>query len=252
MRRFVMLLLLFVTFPVFALSPNIIPGDGIVAIAWQEGNTWQVAVGNPNNTRSTVTISTPTLDVWGRPVFTSRRVTIPGRTIVQESFTPEVPRRGAEPRILIKEGYRSWEIDVQSSEILMVKEFVIPANTDWEAAIDLGFLWGVGDGIRLVIDDNYSTSEGRQRGPVTLTLVEGGLRRVGYSNSIEFVRPKAHVKLRTPPGAGLTVLTFGMRVEGGEYGRRGEEIPGPTILVYGRNIRFQGAPASGGSGRVKY
>lgn len=248
-----LLLLLVVATPALAFSPREGYYESVVGIAWLEGRALQVALGNPANTRATVTISTPTLDAWGRPVFTSRRVTVPGRTIIQESFTPETPRRrGEKLEVVVTEGYRVTGIEVQQSEILDIENYIVPAGREWEVSADLSFLLDSADGTRFVIDDYYRTDEGYYRGAITLSVVEGGLRQVRFSNTIEYVRPRVELKLNTPALTGLTTLTFSMWKTGSGYGWREEEIPGPTILVYGRNIRFKGAPTSSDSGRVKY
>ncbi len=254
MRKFCVFLLLFLltAAPVGAFSPRDGYYDAVMGIAWMEGKTLQVALGNPANTRATVTISTPTLDAWGRPVFTGRRVTVPGRTIIQESFTPTAPRRGEKVEVEVTEGYRVLEIEVQQSEILAIENYIVPANREWEVSADLGFLLDSADGTRFVVDDYYRTDEGYYRGPITLSVMEGGLRQIRFSNTVEFVRPRVVVKLTTPPLTGLTALTFNMRKTGGGYGWREEQIPGPTILVYGRNIRFDAAQPASDSGRIKY
>ncbi len=256
MRKFCIFLLLFslIAAPAVAFSPRDGYYDAVIGIAWMEGRTLQVALGNPANTRTTVTISTPTLDPWGRPVFTSRRVTVPGRTIIQESFTPATPRRGEKVGVEVTEGYRILQIEVQQSEILDIENYIVPAGREWETSADLSFLLDSADGTRFVIDDYYRTDEGYYRGAITLNVVEGGLRQMRFSNTIEFVRPRVVVKLDTPALTGLTTLTFNMWKTGGGYGWREEQIPGPTILIYGRNIRFDtSSPSStGDSGRIKY
>lgn len=60
--------------------------EEIAAVAWIDGDELHVAVGNSTNRRITVTISTNTLDSRGRPVFSSRQVSIPARTIVSGDF----------------------------------------------------------------------------------------------------------------------------------------------------------------------
>src|SRR5690554_2982865 len=109
MRRLgiIVLLLIVTTVPVMAFSPRESYVDNIVAVAWLDGDDLNVAIGNTSNQRTTVTISTTTLDTRGRPVFSSRRVNVPGRTIMMEMISPSAPGRNQQWNLRISEGYRS-------------------------------------------------------------------------------------------------------------------------------------------------
>src|SRR5690625_4582699 len=95
MRRFtiIALLLIVTAVPAFAFSPRDSFINNVAAVAWLDGEDLQVAIGNSSNGRTTVTISTSTLDSRGRPVFSSRQINIPGRTIVLETLYPSAPGR---------------------------------------------------------------------------------------------------------------------------------------------------------------
>lgn len=253
MRRIgvIFLLLNLIVLPAAAFQPRDAYLDSVLAIAWLEGKTLQVAVANPGNSRTTVTISTPTVDVWGRSVFSNRRVDVPGRTIVQESFTLEPARRGQKLQVELSEGYRSMLVEVQDSDLIQVQEYIIPAGKEWRAGVDPAFLLDSPEGTRLNIDDYYQTGEGYSKEPIRISLSEGGFRLVRFSNAVEYLKPRLTISLIAPQISGLTTLTFGMQKTGTGYERRGEEIPGPTLLVYGRNIRFSGPPSdSSETGRV--
>lgn len=245
---FVLLFLVLISVPTLAFSPRDSYLDTIVAIAWTEGGVLHVGLGNTSNSRTTVTISTTTVDSWGRPVFSNRQVNVPGRTIIQESIRPNIPGRNEELKsIRIAEGYRTITIPVQNSELLKTRNFIIEANKDIEVTMDLGFLLQSTKNSRLIIDDFYQTADGN-RGPVKVSTFEGGLRYVRSSNSIEFAQPYMVLTMKSPQTNNLTTMTFSLRKTEDGYGWRDEVIDGPIFLVYGRNFRFSGSSSSTNSG----
>jgi hypothetical protein len=246
MRKALIAVLLVVLFsvPVFAIQPRVAYLGDITSIAWMDGGTLNVALANNSNTRSTITISTDTWDSRWRPVFSERTVTVPGRTIVAVSIKPSEPRRGESINVKISEFRRSVEVPIQAGSIFNAKSFVVPANTRLSFDIDLGFMLGEPRLDRLVVDKFYEGVGSRARGPIEVESVEGGLRYVPSRNSIEYTAPKMVLSMRTPQTNGLEVITFSLSKEYSGYRGGAEEVPGPTILVYGRNFRFTSTAAA--------
>ena len=246
----VALLLLLVVLPVSAFSPrDSYLDNNVEAIAWYDGSELNVAIANSFNGRTTVTISTPTVDAWGRQVFLSRRVDVPGRTIIQETFYPNTPRRNEELIVRVSEGYRSMDVPVQITGIMDPESYVVSANTHWTVAVDVDFLLHDSGRTRLVIDDYYQTSDGFNRDRIRVESLQGGLSQVrGNSNTIEYVKPSLVLTMKTPNTNNLTTMTFGIRKTDGTSSWRDEQIQGPIVMVYGRNMRYVGP--STGSGRT--
>lgn len=250
MRRLliVALLLLVVVAPVSAFSPrDSYLGTNVSAIAWYDGTELSVAIANTASTRTTVTISTPTLDSRGRQVFASKRVDVPAWTIVQQDFNPAAPRRNEQIIVRLAEGYRTTDIPAQTTGIMNVDSYVVQANTNWKVSVDLDFLLQDVGRTRLIVDDYYQTDSGYNQDRIRIESLQGGLGQVrGNSNTIEYVRPSMVLTMKTPQVSDVTTMTFGIRKTDGSSWRD-EYIQGPLIMVYGRNMRFTGS--SGSSGR---
>lgn len=248
------LLLMVVAIPVSAFSPrdsNL--SNSVTAIAWSDGDELSVAVANTANTRTTVTISTPTLDSRGRPVFSSLRVDVPGRTIIQGTFHPATPRRNEQLAVRVAEGFRSIDIPVQMTDIMNLESYIVEANTQWTVTVDLDFLLQDSGRTRLIVDDYYQTADGSNQDRIRIESLQGGLSQMrGNSNTIEYVKPSMVLRMKTPQVSDVTTMTFGIRrTDGSSW--RDEYFQGPIIMVYGRNMRFAGAgSSSSGSGRVYY
>ena len=255
MRKFLVLFLLVmvVAVPASAFSPrdsNLT--SSLFAVAWYDGNELSVAVANTANTRTTVTISTPTVDSWGRPVFSSLRLDVPGRTIIEEKLYPAAPRRNEQLVVQVGEGYRSTEIPVQTTGIMTPQNYIVEANTQWTVRVDLDFLLQDQGRTRLIVDDYYQTGDGFNQDRIRIESVEGGLRQVrGNSNTIEYEKPSMVLRMKTPQVSYVTTMTFGIRKSDGNSWRD-EYFQGPLLLVYGRNMRFAGPSEGRSSGRVQY
>src|SRR5690606_36691734 len=115
------------------------------------GDELNVAVGNSSNRRFTVTISTGTMDMRGRPVFASRQVSVPAKTIVQETFYPNPPRRNEEIDVRVAEGFRGFLVPVQQAGVCQLDSYVVPANTHWTVMVDLASLLDNPGRTRIVI-----------------------------------------------------------------------------------------------------
>jgi len=222
----------------------------VTAIAWLEGGTLSVALANSSNTRTTVTVSTNTVDSWGRPVFASRQVSIPGCTIVLETFYPGTYWRG-ELDVRVSGGFRGFKVPVQNGDIFQPDSYIVAANTQLNVRVNLDNLLDSSGQTRLVVDDYYTTQGGAQDDRIRIESIGGGLTQVRGTNTIEYVKPYMVLRMKTPNIAGLTTLTFGMRKSEGPSNWWQERIEGPTILVYGRNMRFLGTSSyDDNSGRV--
>ena len=242
-----LLLLMVATTPVEALSPrDSYLSSNVTAIAWSDGKELSVAIANTSSTRTTITISTPTLDSRGRQVFTSKRVDLPGRTIVEETFYPSAPGRGERRTIRVAESYRSVDIPVQTVDIMNPEGYIVQANTHWTVEVDLDFLLQDSGRTRLVVDDYYQTADGYNQDRIRIESLQGGLSQVrGNSNTIEYVKPSMVLTMKTPQVSNLTTMTFSIRrTDGSSW--RDEQFQGPLIMVYGRNMRYVGSSSSSG------
>lgn len=227
-------------------------GSSVAVVAWLEGTTLNVALGNTSNNRTTVTISTTTNDAWGRPIFPSRQVNIPGRTIVVETFYPSTPGWGEKlTSVRISEGFRSSSVPVQEPGIFKLDSYVVPANTNLTISVELDRLLDDSGRTRIVVDDYYTTSDGYGQDRIRIDSVGGGPTQVRGSNAIEYVKPFLVLKTKAPNIPTLTTFTFGLNKVDSSYNWWQERFEGPTIMVYGRNMRFsESSPGTGGTGRV--
>lgn len=243
MRRF-LLVFLFVMVAVgsaAAFSPRGAYGylDEITAVAWMNGDELNVAVGNSSNRRITVTISTGTMDMRGRPVFASRQVSVPAKTIVQETFYPNPPRRNEEIDVRVAEGFRGFLVPVQQAGVFQLDSYVVPANTQWTVTVDLDSLLDNSGRTRIVIDDYYTTADGFNQDRIRIDSMGGGPTQVRGSNTIEYVKPYLVLRMKTPNiGRGMTSMTFGLRKVDTASSWHQERIEGPVLLVYGRDMRY--------------
>ena len=116
--------------------------------------------------------------------------------------------------------------------------YIIQANEQWDVSVDLGFLLESRDAVRLLIDDFYQVAGSNSRGRIQVKTFEGGLQYFPSRNSIEYVKPYMVLSMKAPQLNNVGVMTFSMfKVVDGYRGYQ-EEIVGPTVLVYGRNLRF--------------
>jgi len=249
----VVLLVVLCNLPALAAVPQVAYLGDVMSIAWMDGDTLKVALANNSNTRSAITVSTDTWDSRWRPVFTDRTVTVPGKTIVVVSINPSTPRRGESINVKISEARRSVEVPVQTETIFGVSSYVVPSNTQLSFDVGLDFMFAEPRLERLVVDKDYQIVGSRERGPIQVENVGGGLRYVPSRNSIEFTAPKMVLRMRTPQTNNLAVVTFSLFKEFSGYRPATEEVPGPTLLVYGRNFRLTTTvlPDSGSDTRIQ-
>lgn len=220
----------------------------ITAIAWLEGNSvLNVAIANESNTRSVVTISTDTWDSRWRPIFSDIRVAVPARSIIVESIRIEPPRRGESLEVVITESRRGVTVPVQETSLFKTTSYVVEANSTWEVEVDLMSVFTDSRVRRLILDDFYTATGSSGRGRIQVSAFEGGWKYVASRNAVEYADPEMTLSMRTPQTNGLSALTFSISKVLDGYRLTEEEVPGPTILVYGRNMRLVGSTGSTGS-----
>lgn len=205
--------------------------------AWRDGEDLYVALGNDSGARKTITLLVENRDDRWRPTFDERRVTLPADSVLVESFSSAVVRRGTNLILTVTEGSRTVEIPIQVMGEFSHNGFVVEANTVWESALDLEFLLS-SDNARLLLDDFYTITGPGSRGRIQVKVLEGGLKYSASSNSIEFERPYVVLSMRAPNINGISLMTFNARRVSDSNRGRGELVTGPTVMVYGRNIRF--------------
>ena len=239
MRKIVLVVLVVVllSVPVMAAPRDAYLGD-LAVVSWLEQDTVMVAIANESSSRKSVTVSTDTWDSRWRPVFSDRTVLVPARTIIVEAFTLSSYWRGDPVSIEISEWSRSITVEAQMSDIMQPTAYVIRANDEWEVKVDLAFLMDSREPVRLVIDDFYQVAGSGSRGRIQVKKFEGGLEYFPSRNSIEFVKPYMVLSMKAPQLNNVGVMTFSMFRVVDTYRGYQEEIIGPTVLVYGRNLRF--------------
>lgn len=243
MRRLIIALVLLVVISgtALAVQPREAYLGSITAIAWLEGdNVLKVAMANESNLRSMVTLSTRVLDSRLRPVLPETRyvVTVPARSIVVETVRLRPVMRGETIDVTLSEGRRSVSVPIQEGGIFKPTSYIVEANTAVEVVVDLPALLTDSRVTRIVLDDFYESSGSPSRGRIQVKSFEGGWKYIPSRNSIEYVQPELVLSMRAPQTFGLATMTFSIRKIVDGYRIVEEEIPGPTILVYGRNLRF--------------
>lgn len=237
---YVLLIILLVAVPVAARngSPTGYYRD-LSTIAWLEGKTVEVALVNESNSRVPVTVATNTMDNWYRPVIEQRTVYVPARTIIIESF--ELSNRwDNEPISLnISRNYQyEMRVQVQVPDIFSPSAYLVRSGEIVDIDVDIAQLLGQSEDVVLTIDQYYDISGSNSRGRIEVKTLEGGFTYNSYRNTIEYTKPQMALSLRTPQISNVAAVTFGLTKELSGYRWRSENVEGPTILVYGRNVRF--------------
>lgn len=234
-----LVLLLLISGTAFAIQPREVYLGNLTAIAWLEGETTlNVAIANESNARTMVSISTETWDTRWRPIFASRRITVPARSIVVETFRIERPRRGETIEVILSDLRRDVVVPVQESGIYQIDSYIVPANTQLDVGVDLKSAFSDSRVSRLVLDEFFYSTGAPSRGRIQVKSFEGGWKYIPSRNSVEYVEPEMILSMRTPQTNGLVALTFSITKVIDGYRVVEEEVPGPTIMVYGRNLRM--------------
>ncbi len=232
-----LLVVFLVTVPISAAPKDVYLGD-VAVVSWLDRDTVMVVLANESPHGAAVTISTNIWDSRWRPVFTERTVTVPGRSIVQEAFVLNTSWKNEPLSIRVSQRNNAITVDVQMPTIFQPSAYVVRANEQIEVGVDLAFLLERQEQARLIVDDFAQVYGANSREPIKVKSVEGGFRYVSSRNSIEYVPPWMVLSTKTPQLNGTGVITFSLYKETDGYRGYRDEIPGPTILVYGRNLRF--------------
>lgn len=232
---FVITLILLV--PIQVAHGNGYLGD-VAAVSWLDRDAVIVVLANESSSSSVVTVSTNIWDSRWRPIFTERTITVPARSLVQEVFYLNEPLSNEPLTIRLSQRNRATTLNVQTSDLFKPTAYVVQANENISVEVDLSRFLTERENLRLMVDEYYRVNGSNTKGAVEIKKLEGGLRS-GARNSIEFVQPLLELSMRAPQLNGVAILTFNMKKGQTDYGwGRGEDIQGPSILVYGRNLRF--------------
>ena len=237
---FVLLVLLLMTVPVMAQNwGSTAYYNELSAVSWLEDKTVEVALVNESNVHFQVTISTNTMDDWYRPVIDQRTVQVPARSIITESFNLSNRWKDQPINLKISRGYQQdLRIPVQMPDIFSPSSYIIRAGDQVDIDVDIGKLLGQSEDVTLSIDDHYSVSNSNTWGRLDVKTVEGGFNYNQHRNTIEYKRPQLVLGFRAPQINNVATVKFFVSKEYGGRRNRRESVEGPSILVYGRNVRF--------------
>ncbi|HHT90334.1 MAG: hypothetical protein QM451_12540 [Bacillota bacterium] len=242
-QSFAILILLFLVTasPSMAALRDGYVGD-VAVVAWLEGDTVKVALANESSTRKSITIASEGWDQRWRPFFLDRTVVLPARTVLIEAFTLSSTWRGEALAVKASTWDRKAVVEVQTQEIFKPGAYVVPANTEVEIRVDLGFFMADQEKPYLMVDEHFSGLRPDERGQITVRAVEGGLTYSSSRKRVERIEPYMILSMWSPrPRTEVTVLTFSLYKygESARWNYYQDEVPGPTILVYGRNLALQ-------------
>lgn len=237
---FLMTILMIAT-PGFASLRDAYVGD-LLVVAWLEDQMVKVALANDSFSRKTITIASAGWDQRRQPYFFERTIVVPARTVVIEGFRLSSNWRGEPLEVEVSAWERRAVVEVQTSEVFKPRSYVVRAQEELDVQVDLGFLLNDLGTPRLIVDEQYRGWAKGEAGPIQVKSVEGGFKRGQLRNSIEFVNPTMLLSLRAPaPRGESTVISFNLykQQEGGHWNYYRDEVPGPTILVYSRNLQLR-------------
>lgn len=227
--------------PSYANLRDAFVGD-VLVVAWLEDQTVKVALANDTYSRKTITISSAERDYRWQPYFSERTIVIPAQTVVIEGFRLNSNWQGAPLKVEVSAWERRAVVAVQTPEIFRPGSFVVRAQEDLLVQVDLSFLLEGSSALRLTVDDLYRGWAAGESGPIQIKSVEGGFKRGQYGNSVQFVSPTMLLYLRSPaPRGDVTVINFSMykQYESSNWSGYKEEVAGPTIMVYNRNLQLR-------------
>lgn len=216
-------------------------GD-VAVVAWLEDETLKVALANGGTSRITVTLSSDGWDQRWRPFFLDRTVVVPARTVVIEAFGLSSNWRGEPVLVRASAWNREAVVEAQTSEIFSPSAYVVRSQEDVQVFVDLAFLAAERDAAALVVDDTYRGVAQGDVGEIVVATVEGGFFYSPVRRRVEWLDPYMILSMRAPRAQrSVTTFTFSVyKVHDDPYrGYVEEEIAGPTILVYDRNLAYQ-------------
>lgn len=227
--------------PSYANLRDAFVGD-VLVVAWVEDQTVKVALANDSFSRKSITIASAERDYRWQPYFLERTIVVPARTVVIESFRLNSNWQGGPLKVELSAWERSTVLEAQTSEIFKPRSYVVRAQEELEIQVDLSFLLEGSHALQLTVDDQYRGWAGGESGSIQIKSVEGGFKRGQYRNTVEFVSPSMLLSLRSPiPRGESTVISFNLykQRDGMGWNYYKEEVPGPTILVYNRNLQLR-------------
>lgn len=237
----ILLLILVVSLPSFAALREGFVGD-VAIVAWFEDETVKVALANESPSRMSITIASEGWDQRWRPFFLERTVVVPARSVIIEAFSLSSTWRG-EPLVIKASAWdREALVEVQTQEIFSPSSYVVSSRDEVEVFVDLAFLAQDQEANYLMVDEYFKGLSQSDIGPIVVRTVEGGFEYSPARRRVERIRPYMVLSMRAPlPIGDMTMFSFSLYQQKDDaYWNYYElEIPGPTILVYGRNLVYQ-------------
>ena len=216
-------------------------GD-VAVVAWLEGDVVKVALANESISRKSVTIASEGWDQHWRPFFLDRTVVVPARTVLVEAFNLGSTWRGEPLAIQASTWDRTATIEVQTQEIFVPNSYVVRSQAEVIIRVDLGFFAEDSRNPYLMVDEYYRGIAPEDTGRIQVRTVEGGFRHVEEQRRIERIEPYMLLAMWAPqPRVDATVFSFNLYKYSDDayWNYYQNEVPGPTILVYGRNLTLQ-------------
>ncbi|HBG10620.1 MAG: hypothetical protein ACOX46_10315 [Limnochordia bacterium] len=241
MRRLVtILVVLLLASPAAAAMRDGWVGD-VAVVAWLEGEVVKVALANGGSSRVTLTLASDGWDQGWRPFFLDRTIVVPARTVVIEAFDLSSSWRGEPIAVRVSAWDREAVVAVQTSEIFSPAAYVVRAQEGVRVFVDLAFLVRDLDTAHLVVDEVYRGFGQGDVGEIAVEAVEGGFYFSPARRQVEWMDPYMILSMRAPkPQRGVTTFSFNVyKVQTDAFSYHEEEITGPSILVYDRNLAYQ-------------
>lgn len=246
MRRFsslliILVLVLALTSSTFAALRDSFVGD-VAVVAWLESDTVKVALANESRSRVSITISSEGWDQRWRPFFLERTVVVPARSVIVESFSLSSSWRGEPLSISASTWDRQTVVQVQTQEIFNPSSYVVRAGEEVEVMVDLAFMAADSEAMFLMVDEHYYGLNHNDIGQISVRKVEGGFEYSSAKRRLEKIRPYMLLSMWAPRQVrDMTMFSFNLYKQQDDtyWNYYQNEIPGPTILVYGRNMVFQ-------------
>jgi hypothetical protein len=237
----VMFVVLVVSSPSFAALRDGYLGD-VAVVTWLEGDTVKVALANESTTRKSVTISSEGWDQRWRPFFLDRTIVVPARTVLIEAFNLNSSWRGEPLSIKASTWDRTAVVEVQTQDIFRPTSYVVRSQEEVGVRVDLGFFAADRDNPYLMVDEYFRGVSAEDIGRIQVRMVEGGFKYAPDMRRIEKIEPYMMLSMFAPrPRKDATVFTFSVYKyrDDAYWNYYQDEIPGPTILVYSRNLTLQ-------------
>ena len=237
----IMLMVLVASAPGLAALRDGYLGD-VAVVAWLEDDIVKVALANESTTRKSVTIASEGWDQRWRPFFLDRTVVVPARTVLVEAFNLSSTWRGEPLAVQATTWDRTATIEVQSQEIFEPNAYVVRSQAEVGVRVDLGFFAADPHDSYLMVDEYYRGIAPDDTGQIQIRHVEGGFRYSPERRRVEKLEPYMMLSMWAPqPRTDVTVFSFSIYKYSDDayWNYYQDEIPGPTILVYGRNLVLQ-------------